>query len=237
MNPINLIVQHIYRSLFLTKQTTLRKTNLFVKIIFIISTIYCYVISLDKPLLLIHIITVLVILSLIDRGLEWIFSVIIVSIIPGLWFSLTTLLLKLTGFIEIDLSTIFMIFIRTIIVTYTIIFCFSIIDPVEVYNLLIRIGLNKYAVIVLLIYRLTPYGLNSFIESLNISRLKEEDIKSRLAPAVASIIETASYINEYGYFKIHCSPRYVIETLLNRFYSIVLLIIFIINISATLLFP
>lgn len=235
LNIVSFITYIVYRSFFLTGETILRKTILFVKIIFVATMIYTYICSLNKIILLMYMFTLLLILSYIDRGLEWIVSVILLSIIPALWFITTTYLLMIISYRNIDVYILLFILIRTIVLTYTVVFSYSIINPVEIYDLLIKIGLNKYSIAILLFYRLVPYGLNNFNESLSISKLKKEKVKNRLGPAVASIIETINYMNEYCYFKINSEPKYLVKYSIDKTYSLILILVSIINLIITII--
>lgn len=220
MPIISFLVNHIYKSLFLRGEEGFRKAHAIVKTLFILTTIYLYVVKHDY-LSTFYLLTLVVLLSLVDKGVKWIYSVTILSLIPALWYALTSYLFILLGLTTQHVDTP-LVFLRTFTLSYMIIFYASIISPTTIYNILLRIGLRRQAVAPLLTWRIIPYGLVNMVEALSITKLKKEKIGRRIAPAIASIIEIGNNIRESSYPKIYGEPTYAIPRKTSREYNIIL---------------
>ncbi len=223
MHVIGFLIQHVYRSLFLTGETGFRNTYSLVKIVFIATTLYCFL-----PLNLLttfYLLILFSILGLIDKGVKWIISTYTLSSIPSIWYGLSTLLLSIIGYIPYTPPlNIGFIILRTFTFSTMILFYASIISPTRIYNILYKLGLEKQAVIPLLTWRLIPYGLTNMVESLAIGKLKNEGIRERLPPAIASMIELGEMVRESAYYKIYVKPRHCLPVENTIVSNIVLLI-------------
>jgi len=231
---IGVLINHIYRSMFLTGDQGLKNTDSILKIIFVFSTIYSFI--LFKEYLTIYLLTLFIILGLIDKGVKWFYSVSILSLIPSTWYSLVAYIFSITGISEyVSLIRILWIFIRTYTFTYMIIFYVSIINPLNIYNLLLKIKLSRYSIIPVMTWRIIPYSLNNMIDSLAIGQLKKEKTTQRLAPAIASMIETGELVKESSYYKIYTKPQIEIPIKKSIKHNLILIITTITTITLTLI--
>jgi len=210
MSIIEFILNHIFRSIFLKGDVGFRNASLIAKVVFFASALTVFTLIRDYRIALLLYATV-IILGLIDKGFEWCLSSTITSLIPALWFTTTTYILALAGLLSgISIIGLITIFTRTLSFGVLMLFTLSIVNPVEIYNLLYRLGYGKYSCFPLLLWRLIPYGLINTIESLGIARVKKERFYKRMASAMASIMELGDYTRVYSYWKIYNEPRHVL---------------------------
>jgi len=144
-------------------------------------------------------------LGFVDKGSDWVLATLALSSIPAAWGSLTTCIMLLTGY-SITPALLIAIFARTLAISSTILFAGSVISPARLYNALFRLGLESIAVAPLFTWRIVPYGLNIFAESLAMARVKGEGVRSRVAPAVGSLIELGESFREASYAKLSIWP-------------------------------
>ena len=120
-----------------------------------------------------------------------------------------------------------------------ILFIASIISPTKTANILLRIK-REASTIPLLLWRITPYGLTTTMDSLAIGRLKKEKTKARIAPAIASLMEYGDLVKEINYYRLMSTPKYPIPIENSLKYTIILLCGIIIEVVVTvymLLYP
>jgi len=223
MSVIEFILNHIFRSIFLKGDVGFRNASLVAKIFFFASALTAFTLIRDYYIALILYITV-IILGLIDKGFEWCISSTITSSIPALWFTTTTYILAVVGLLNtISITGLITIFTRTLAFGVLMLFTLSIVNPVDIYNLLYKLGYRKYACTPLLLWRLIPYGLVNTVESLGIARVKNERFYKRMASAMASIIELGEYTRVYSYWKIYNEPKHVLPIVKSLKHDLILI--------------
>lgn len=212
----------IYKSLFLAGDAGFRRAHFLAKAVFILSVALLISRNPAKSYLLIGFLTPL---GLIFPGLEWVVATLGLSGFTGLLLSLSAYLLSLLGLYQMHLHQILDIVLRTIGISFGILFSFNIISPIELYNALYILRGRKVAVIPLLLWKMIPQGLRNFVDSLMVGYLKREFFAKRIPPAVASVIETSSFIEEYCYWKLRIPVKTRINLERSYKHTIILLMI------------
>ncbi len=175
-------------------------------------------------------------MGLLDKGFKWVVSSSFLSLIPAIWYGLTAYLFAVTGLSRpVTLYNILWIFLRTFTLSYMILSYASMFSPSKTYNLLLKLGLGKYSVVPLAVWRLVPYGLTNMVESLAIGELKKESVRKRLAPALASIIEAGDLVKISSYYKLYVEPRYSLPIGIDNKYNLVLVTFIVLTITITVL--
>ncbi|MCD6300835.1 MAG: hypothetical protein J7L82_02050 [Staphylothermus sp.] len=238
MSLIGALVNLVYKTFFLVGESSYRRTPTPLKIVF---TIISLGILFYNPYMGSLVILVLIsILGGFGYSDKWVYAALTLSSIPGIWYALTAYILGLAGLTEsITLIQAFWIYIRTTAISYLILFIASIISPTKTANILLRIK-REASTIPLLLWRITPYGLITTMDSLAIGRLKKERTKTRIAPAIASLIEYGELVKEINYYRLTCVPKYPIPIENSLKYTIILLcgiIIEVAIIAYMLLYP
>ena len=226
MQVIGFFISLIYRSLFLTGERNFRNTNPILKLAVLILFFVYY---LTQPIASLAIILIITAFALIGYNIYWVFSAFTLSSIPGIWYALTALMfsyLKLSGIVT-PLDS-FWIFLRATALSYIILFYGSMISPTRLANILYKLGKGKESSIPLLIWRITPYGLNSMTESLAIGDLKGEKVSKRLGPAVASLLEYGNMTREACYYRLNNTVKITIPTSSSKKHTLMLLLMLLI---------
>jgi len=210
MQLIGFLINHVYRSLFIRGEGGYRSAYSLLKIFFIATTLYAYICS--HSVLTIYLVALITLMALLDQGLYWILSSTILSLIPGLWYGLSALIMSLLNLSRpVSPETAVWIGFRTFTLSYMIIFYATLISPVKLYNTLLRIR-GEYASAPLLLWRTIPYGLTNMNTSLAIALLKNEKIWRRIAPATASLIEMGDLIKKNSFYKLVIKPKHMLKT-------------------------
>lgn len=204
------LVYHVYRSMFLVGDTGLKKIHVAFRLL--IAAIIFVSFSLGG-LYTIFALFFTYAVGLAGLGREWATSVLILTSIPSLWLSLSNYALYHLGiFQEFTLHRLLWIFLRTLTLGSAVTLVFNMLNITEIYNFFIRVGLNRFATLPLLIWRIIPFSLMNTVESLAISKIKGESIRKRIAPALASILEVGDLVYESSYYKLTCRPKRKIPT-------------------------
>lgn len=230
MRIIGLLVGLVFRSFFQTGEIGFRKAHMIAKTVFLIATLGVFV-SCGKYTTL-AILLVVVLLGIIGYGAWWLVSSYVLSSIPGLWYAGTALILSYLNLSPIvtPLDAIW-IYVRATTLSLIIIFMGASISPIQLSNILYHI--NKHApIMIYLTWRIMPYGLKEVIESLIIGDLKGEKAPARLAPAIASLLETGIKIKEANPFRLNIAPKQKIPYTCSVKYTLLLMATSIIVISA-----
>lgn len=202
---ISRLIYLIYKALFLKGDYGLKKTHILIRISISISLLILY--WLNGYFILLALLLVYLI-GLLGFGREWVIPVSILTSIPSIWFSISTYVLSVIGYIQpVNYTNLLWIFIKSLTLGSIITLFFNMINVTELYNILLSIKLNNFSIIPLLIWRITPLSLMSTYESLLISRIKGEKIGKRIAPALAVILETGDLIYESSYYKLAGKPK------------------------------
>ncbi|WP_440059737.1 hypothetical protein ACSU1N_00840 [Thermogladius sp. 4427co] len=214
------MINIVYKTLFLKGEEGFRKAASWSKILFLASALLLFVKPGLTPAVVVF--AILLVLSAIWPGFEWFVSGVLVSAVPAFWFSLTAYMSGILGLPGVGLAGAIVIFSRTIAFSILILFTASIISPVRVSNLMLR--LKSPAYFPLLLWRTIPYGLKNTIDSLQIGVLKKEKAYKRLAPAVAIMLEYGGYIEEYNWFKLESKPLSNLPSSTSVKYTLILLL-------------
>lgn len=199
----------VYKAMFLKGDVGLKKIHFSLRFLIALSIAILY--SFDRCFTCIALLLIYA-TGLSGLGKDWVLSVLILTSIPSLWFSITSFVLSILGFTRtIDLPSLLWIFLRSFTLGSAITLFFNMLNVVEIYNFFIRVKMNRFATIPLLIWRVIPYGLMNTYESLAISKIKGEKIRNRIAPAIASILEIGDLIYESSYYKLVCKPKKKIQ--------------------------
>jgi len=212
----------VYKTFFLSGDTGFRRAHWAVKIAHV--AIVALIIAIGDTRLLVELSLISMILGLYSLGYEWVVSTLALSAILSVYMSLTALIASLIGIAPISLERALLIAIRTLALSTTLAFTFTIISPLEITSLLIKLGARRASATPLLTWRLIPYGLKSFIESLQVGYVKGERTLSRIPPAVASIVEAGRLIEEYCFYKLSSKAKLPILPHYDYKYSIILLV-------------
>lgn len=223
MPILGFLIEHVYRSLFLRGETGFRRAHWIIKLLFLIATLTLYL-KTPSITLLLYLLILTYMLGVLDKGVKWAYSVLFLSTIPSAWYALTTYLMLLLGYDNLDYYRVILVFVKTLTLSSMIIFYASILSPSTIYNFLHVIGRRKYSVIPIFTWRLIPYGLVNMVEALAITRLKREKLKYRVAPAIASIMELGDSIRESSYHKLYGEPMYKLPLKTSFLHNIVLLV-------------
>jgi hypothetical protein len=218
--------------LFLTGESGFRRANPILKLLYLATALYIFITRMDY-LSSIYITILSCILGGLDKGVRWVYSALVLSAIPAAWFGLTTYVMIVAGMVHGHYDPI-LVFIRTIALSIIILFYASITSPTRVYNIMVRLGLERYAVTPLLTWRIIPYGLKNMVESLAITSLKRERIGRRIAPAIASIIELGDNIRLSSYPKIYNPPHKTIPYKGSHIHDLALIVSIILLIAPVL---
>jgi len=219
----------VYKAMFLTCDIKLRKAHLLSKILFTASIVVAVIINPEKtPLLL----PVLLLLGVVGFNLEWVFAATVLTGLVGCYLAISAYLLSLTGLYNMSLLQVLLVALRAITIGYSIILVFNIISPIDLYNALRTLGARRFSTYIILLWRLIPLGLRSFIDSLAVGYLKREKTTSRIPPATASVIEAGWLIEEYSYWRLRVKskthiplPRSLLYTVTLYLTSIIILIL------------
>ncbi len=208
MPLIGPLVGLVYKTFFLMGESSYRKTPTFLKLFFTITSL---TVLFYNPYMGSIVILVLVsALGVLGYTGKWVYASLTLSSIPGLWYALTAYILGLAGLTQsITLMQALWIYIRTTTISYLILFITSMISPTKTANILLRVKKGA-ATTPILLWRITPYGLTTIMESLAIGKLKKEKTKTRIAPAMASLIEYGELVKEINYYRLISEPKYPI---------------------------
>lgn len=221
MGIISWLVSAVYKSLFLKGDTGYRQAHVAVKALLIISI--ALFIS-RKPDQVFVLAAILVPFGLLYPGLEWVVAVVGLSAFTGTVLAVSAYLLSLTGLYHMHALQILESVARTIGISVGVVFAFTIISPIELYNVIYALGGRKAAVFPLLLWKLIPQGLRNFADSLVVGSLKREHTTKRIPPAVASLIEAGWLIEEYCYWKLRTPVKITIGLKRSPKYTILLLV-------------
>jgi len=221
VSVLGFLISCIYRALFLRGEEGFRAAHWASKLIFTSAALWLLACT-RSPIPALYLTLLVAVLGLIDKGSEWVLAALTLSSIPAAWSSLTTLIMLLTGY-SLTPAVLFNIFTRTLAISLAILFAASMISPTRLYNALYRLNLRGHAVIPIFTWRMVPYGLNTVVESLAIARVKGEKVYSRIAPAIASVIEFGDYVREACYIKLVGRPLYRIPVKTSKLHTLLLL--------------
>ncbi len=178
----------------------------------------------------------IIVTSFLVYGSTWVYSATLLSSVPGVWYGLTAYIISLLGIPPvITVFDAFMIYLRTTTISLAILFIASMISPVELTNLLYKIGAGEKALALQLLWRLTPLGLRYMSDSLIVGNLKGESIKYRIAPAIASLLETGWRIEEACYYRLKTSMTYKLYRRYSIKYTVLLVAVSLISLLTVIL--
>jgi len=220
MGFISWLVSVVYRTFFLKGDTGFKTTHWAVKVAHIL--LVTVVLASGDTHLLAGLALSLVILGFISPGREWVVSTLALSTIVSLYMSLTALLGSLVGLAPVSMENAVVIGVKTLTVSISIAFTFTLISPLEISALLVELGARRAGSFPLLTWRLIPYGLKSFVESLQIGYVKGEKTSSRIPPAVASILEIGGFMEEYCFHKLNTDAKHAVLPQYSAKYSLIL---------------
>jgi len=220
MGFISWLISVVYRTFFLKGDTGFKTAHWAVKVVHIL--LVAVVLASGDTRLLAGLALSLVILGFISPGREWVASTLALSTIVSLYMSLTALLGSLVGLAPVSVEDAVVIGVKTLTVSISIAFTFTLISPLEISALLVKLGARRAGSFPLLTWRLIPYGLKSFVESLQIGYVKGEKTSSRIPPAVASILEIGGFIEEYCFHKLNIGARHAVLPQYSAKYSSIL---------------
>jgi hypothetical protein len=220
---IGALVSIVYNVFFMRGEEGFRRVESFSKLIFILCTLTLMFRRPDRVIIT-GFITLL--LGLYYPGMEWALSTLVLTSILGAYMGLSTLLSNFLGWSSLSIFQVFMVVVRTISFSTTIIFIVAILSPRALSNILRKIGLKKLVVhIPILIWRLIPYGMKWFTESLMIGYLKNERVTTRIPVVAAGVIEVGQYLEEYSYYRLNSEMKKPILLVKEEYTSDIILIV------------
>jgi hypothetical protein len=220
---IGALVSIVYNVFFMRGEEGFRRAESFSKLIFILCTL-TLVFRRPDGVIITGFITLL--LGLYYPGMEWALSTLVLTSILGAYMGLSTLLSNFLGWSSLSIFQVFMVVVRTISFSTTIIFIVAILSPRALSNILRKIGLKKLVVhIPILIWRLIPYGMKWFTESLMIGSLKNERVTTRIPVVAAGVIEVGKYLEEYSYYRLNSEMKKPIVLVKEEYMSDIILIV------------
>ncbi|ADG90629.1 hypothetical protein [Thermosphaera aggregans] len=223
MSIIGALVSIVYNVFFMRGEEGFRRVESFSKLIFILCTLTLMFRRPDRVIIT-GFITLL--LGLYYPGMEWALSTLVLTSILGAYMGLSTLLSNFLGWSSLSIFQVFMVVVRTISFSTTIIFIVAILSPRALSNILRKIGLKKLVVhIPILIWRLIPYGMKWFTESLMIGYLKNERVTTRIPVVAAGVIEVGQYLEEYSYYRLNSEMKKPILLVKEEYTSDIILIV------------
>ncbi|MCC6025112.1 MAG: hypothetical protein LM555_02300 [Desulfurococcaceae archaeon] len=198
------LVNTVYKSIFLTGDTGLRRAHAASKILFTTSLVVAYTVNPEKsPTLL----PLLVALGVLHAGFEWVVAALTLVSLVSAYLAGSAYLLSLTGLYTMTPLQALLVVARATAVAFGVVLVFNMISPVELYNALHTLGAKHFSSYPLLVWRLMPLGLRNFTDSVAVGYLKREKITSRIPPATASIIEAGWFIEEYSYWRLRVKSK------------------------------
>ncbi|MGC8983138.1 MAG: hypothetical protein ACP5KA_05255 [Desulfurococcaceae archaeon] len=203
MGVLGFFISTIYKSLFLAGESGYKLAHPASKLAFIASA--AAFLALRSPASFLATPLVLV-LGAIHPGLSWVASALALSALAGSYFALSAYLLSLTGLYYMSLLDVLLVALRTSSISLLILFAFTTISPLDLFNALLAAGARRFSSYPLLVWRLAPQGLKNFAESLAVGSLKREPATKRIPAAAASIIEAGWLTEEYCYWRLRAEP-------------------------------
>ena len=221
MQIIGILVGLIYRTLFMTGESGLRNVPSILKIILIVLSALIYIPLYREPYVPLLII---LIIGLLGFNRWWAAASLSLSSIPGIWYGLTAYLFGLAGFSNyITPLEAIMIYFRTTYISLLVLFAGSIISPVRLANLMIKIGLGDKAITPIILWRTMPAGLHDMMEALAIGSLKGEKAWKRLGPATASMLEYSQFVWENNYHRLESSLKSRLPCRVEKKYTVLII--------------
>jgi len=214
------LVYIVYKALFITGDHGYRTSHSLSKLLFTLSIIL-YVVRLPHSTHLVALIVV--VLGLIHPGLEWLLATSLLAGLVGFYMGISAYLLSMLGLYQMHLHNVLVIALRTYSISLTGVFVFTTITPIELYNLLLILGLSRASNYPLLVWRLMPQSLRNFLDSISVGGLKKEPATSRVPAAVASVIEMGWFVEEYSYWRLRAKPKTPIHIDRSTKYTVILL--------------
>ena len=208
MSLIAALVNLVYRALFLRGEEGFRLSYTWSKLLYLASGL----LVVTKP----GAVSALVVmgstlpLSVVWPGWSWLYSALVLSLIPAAWFSLTAYVSGYVGLPGVDAVGAVVVLVRSLAVSLLILFLAAALSPVKVANILLRLRAPGYYP--LLTWRTIPYGLRVLVDSIHIGVLKREKPHRRLAPAVAIMLEYGGFVEEYNWLKVGGRVKGVLPT-------------------------
>ncbi|MEM4487816.1 MAG: hypothetical protein QXK88_03310 [Desulfurococcaceae archaeon] len=221
MGFIGWLVSIVYKSFFLFGDEGYRKAHYLSKIIFV-SVVLLLMMTIPERAYLMSFI--IIPLGLLSPHPEWILASTILSSLAGLYLSISAYILSFTGLYYMETLQILEIAGRAIGFSLSLIFIFATISPIEIHNLLYFLRSKRSCVFPLLLWRLVPYGLKNFMDSLSVGSLKGEQVTKRIPPAVASMIEIGRFIDEYCYWRLKTGVKTPLKLNKNSVYTFLLIV-------------
>ncbi|MEM4537963.1 MAG: hypothetical protein QXP68_04370 [Thermosphaera sp.] len=232
MNFLASLISIIYNVLFLRGEEGFRRASSLPKLMFIMTVITLMIRNPER----LFILGILVIaLGAYHPGVRWLYSTLFLTGILGTYMSLSTLISNLLGWSNLSSLEIILIALRTIVVSSNVIFIFVIISPTSLTNLMKRVGIERRFVhMPMLVWRLVPYGIRWFTDSLMIGYLKKEKATARLPVVAAGVLEMGRFVEEYCYYRLNAKlknpiilvrEQYIADILLSVSSFIILLLL------------
>lgn len=221
MSVLGLLVYFVYKALFITGDRGYRVSHPLSKLVFLISML---IIIARLPHKTPFIAPLVIVLGILHPGLEWVIATSTLSGLVGLYMGVSAYLLSLLGLYQMHLQDILTIALRTFSISIAGLFVFTMITPVELYNVVLVLRAGKAASYPLLIWRLMPQSLKNFLDSISVGVLKKERATRRIPAAVASVIEMGWFIEEYCYWRLRVKPKTLIHVDRSTKYTLILLL-------------
>lgn len=221
MRVLGWLVAIVYKALFLKGDTGFKQAHWVVKALHL--TLVSMAILSGNPLVYTGAFTLFILLGLLSPGYEWAASTLILSSLISIYMSATALLASLAGVAPITLTDAVLIALKTASLSTMLAFSFIIISPLEISSLLIKLGAGRLAALPLLTWRLMPLGLKTFVESLQIGRVKGERVSARIPPAVAGLMEAGGFIEEYCFHRLSTGAKHPVLPYYSSKYTLILL--------------
>lgn len=234
MQVIGALVDLVYKSIFQAGEEGLRRAHPASKLLYLALSAALLALKPGwEPGLLV--LASSLTLGLYGFGMWWVVSSYTLSSIPGLWYSLTALLLSRIGYIGwVSPLEALTIYIRATSISLLLLLMLSSLSPTRLANALSRVS-GRASLALYLTWRMTPYAFRSTVESLAIGRLKGEPARARIAPAIAYVLELGSKVREANAYRLRVSLKYGIPVPVSIKYTAVFMIASTIILGYTLL--
>lgn len=232
MSVLGALVSLIYKSFFLKGDVGFRLAPPLAKLLLLASILFTYVRAPTWEFAIF--LTAIAIAGLISPGFQWLYSALTLSGIVAAYMSLTALLLSVIGITSAPLSSIPFIFIRSLYISFSLMFLFSTISPLDIANLMNSLGMKRACLYPALVWRVVPFSLKAFLDSIQLAAAKGEGVIQRIPPATAAILEAGTYFDEYNYARLESPLPRGIKLRRSAGYAYALLLLSIILLALSL---
>lgn len=200
MSALGVLVSLIYKSFFLKGDSGYRLAHPLAKALLLASLVLTYIRAPTWELALF--LAAIAIAGLISPGPQWLYSALSLSGLVAAYMSLTSLLLSAIGITGAPPIAALYVFVKSLYISFSLMFLFSTLSPLDIANLMNSLGMKRACLYPVLVWRVVPFSLKAFLDSLQLAGIKGEGVLQRIPPATAAILEAGAYFDEYNYARL-----------------------------------